>query len=82
MLKMSIIYANIANRIKGEYMNIIKKAFCRIFQRCMYIAYPFLPYREPEVINGGVNGIPKVLKKNNKKHPLIVTDKGLSLIHI
>ena len=76
MIKMSIIYANIAKRIKGEYMNIIKKAFCRIFQRCMYIAYPFLPYREPEVINGGVNGIPKVLKKNNKKHPLIVTDKG------
>lgn len=42
----------------------------------MYIAYPFLPYREPEIIDNGVFGIANVLKSNNKKHPLIVTDKG------
>ena len=32
-------------------MFIIKSAFCRIFQTAFRIALPFLPYREPIIID-------------------------------
>lgn len=57
-------------------MNILKKCYCRIFQKCMYLAYPFLPYREPKIIEDGTSGIAGVLKENGKTKPLIVTDDG------
>ena len=31
-------------------MNAIKKIYCRVFQTGMRIALPFLPYREPKLI--------------------------------
>ena len=42
-------------------MNTFKKIYCRIFQTCFRIALPFLPYREPELIDGFKN-VPAVLK--------------------
>ena len=32
-------------------MFIIKSAFCRIFQTAFRIALPFLPYREPIIVD-------------------------------
>lgn len=63
-------------------MNIIKKAYCRIFQKCLYIVHPLLPYREPEVIEDGVKGLSRVLTSNYKKRPLVVTDSGCLKVHL
>ena len=45
-------------------MNTFKKIYCRIFQTCFRIALPFLPYREPELIDGFKN-VPAVLKNRS-----------------
>ena len=58
-------------------MNILKKAYCRAFQFCFWAAFPLLPYREPEIVEGGLEGIPGVLRKEKKSHPLLVTDSGV-----
>ena len=54
-------------------MNIFKKAYCRIFQFCFWAVYPLLPYREPELVENGLEGLSSVIKKENKQHKL--TDK-------
>ena len=57
-------------------MNILKKIYCRIFQTCLRIALPVLPYREPELIDG-FKHVPEVLKKHHISHILLVTDPGV-----
>lgn len=57
-------------------MNIFTKIYCRIFQKCFYLAQPILPYREPEIYNN-INDITKILKKNNFGSVLLITDPGL-----
>ena len=47
-------------------MNIISKAYCRIFQFCFHLALPILPYREPKIYKN-VADIVKLLKKNKLK---------------
>ena len=59
-------------------MNILKKIYCRLFQKALFIAYPLLPYREPKLIDDKTEGIPEVLKTENASHPLIITDKGIA----
>lgn len=54
-------------------MNIFKKIYCRGFQLCLKIALPFLPYKNPIIING-CRDIANALIKEGKKKPLIVTD--------
>ena len=58
-------------------MNILKKAYCRTFQFCFWAAFPLLPYREPEIVEGGLEGIPEILIKEKKSHPLLFTDSGV-----
>ncbi len=57
-------------------MNIFKKAFCRVYQFCFYLALPVLPYREPEKLKS-TDEITKVLKNKNIDSVLLVTDKFL-----
>lgn len=57
-------------------MNILSKAFCRVYQFCFYIAMPILPYREPKVYNS-ISDIAGLLKQKNIKSVLLVTDSGL-----
>lgn len=54
-------------------MNIIKKIYCRAYQIAFHAALPVLPYREPEVLSG-IDEIPSLLAKLNKKSILLVTD--------
>lgn len=61
-------------------MNIIKKAYCRTFQFFFWAVYPLLPYREPELVENGLEGLSIVIKNENKHHPLIVTDQGVKKI--
>lgn len=60
-------------------MNIVKKIYCRIFQKCFKIAIPILPYRQPELIDGFEN-LPAVLEKEKKSRVIIVTDQFISKI--
>ena len=53
-----------------------KAVFCRVFQAAFRMAMPFLPYREPKIINS-CTGIEKVLTKENATSVLVVTDKGI-----
>ncbi|MGN0452536.1 MAG: iron-containing alcohol dehydrogenase [Ruminococcus sp.] len=57
-------------------MFFLKSAFCRIFQTAFRIALPILPYREPEIVDSCAK-LSEVLKKENIKSVLIVTDKGI-----
>lgn len=58
-------------------MNKLKRLYCRTFQKVFWLAYPFLPYREPVMIDKGITGIPSILKDESKFHPLIITDPTL-----
>lgn len=58
-------------------MFFIKSIYCRIFQKAFRIALPFLPYREPKIINS-CEKVGSILKKENIKSVLIVTDKGIA----
>ncbi|MCR5748076.1 MAG: iron-containing alcohol dehydrogenase [Lachnospiraceae bacterium] len=57
-------------------MNIIKKAYCRVFQFGFKIAIPVLPYRDPTVLKG-VEEVPGILKDQSRKCVMLVTDKTL-----
>ncbi len=57
-------------------MNTLKKAYCRIFQAGFRLAMPFMPYREPEILNS-VSEVEPLLKSLGIKSVLLVTDKQL-----
>lgn len=57
-------------------MNCFKKIYCRIFQTCFRIALPFLPYREPVILDS-IKEIPNNLNKLSIKNILLITDKGI-----
>ena len=57
-------------------MNIIPAAACRAFQTVMKWAIPFLPYREPLILNS-VQDVPALLEKQGISCVLLVTDSFL-----
>ncbi len=58
-------------------MNVLKKIYSRIYQRTFRLVLPILPYRNPLVLHD-LNAIDVILlKKENVKKVLIVTDKGI-----
>ena len=58
-------------------MNLFKKAYCRTFQTVFKTALPFLPYRTPEVV-GSVSKLPAIIKAQNCRNVLIITDAGIT----
>lgn len=58
-------------------MNILHRINCRTFQFCFRVALPFLPYREPAILNNFTE-ITSVLEKKGIDKVLLVTDKGIS----
>ena len=46
-------------------MNILQKISYRIFQEAFHLVIPFLPYREPEILDSCTD-LSKVFKKENK----------------
>lgn len=62
-------------------MNIFKKMYCRTYQFIFKVALPFLPYREPLILENN-NEVLNVLKNKKTKKVFFVTDKviwGLGL---
>ena len=61
---------------KENVMFILKKIGCRAFQLAFRAALPFLPYREPKVLNSCEN-LGDVLEDEGARSALIVTDAGI-----
>ena len=57
-------------------MHTIKKLYCRTFQAGFRLAMPFMPYREPGILNS-VSEVEPLLQKLGVKSVLLVTDKML-----
>lgn len=57
-------------------MNLAKKIYCRAFQKCFHLALPFLPYREPKILEC-IDEISDILALEHRKKPLIITDRGI-----
>ncbi len=57
-------------------MFFLKSIYCRIFQGAFRIAMPFLPYREPKIIDS-CKELGGVLKNESATAVLVVTDKGI-----
>ncbi|MBQ3558728.1 MAG: iron-containing alcohol dehydrogenase [Agathobacter sp.] len=57
-------------------MHTLKKIYCRTFQAAFRLAMPFMPYREPEILNS-VAEIEPLLKKQRVTSVLLVTDTML-----
>lgn len=54
-------------------MNILRKAYCRIYQFAFHLALPVLPYREPKLLSS-ISEIPQEIKKLGLSSVLLVTD--------
>lgn len=57
-------------------VNLFKRLYCRIFQAVLKIAFPLLPYKDPEIVEK-ITEMPAVLQSHGKTHALIVTDKTI-----
>lgn len=62
-------------------MNIIKKAYCRIFQTVFKIALPFLPYRKPTLLDN-MEELVALLEKKSITSVLLVTDASIRSLGI
>jgi len=61
-------------------MNILKKAYCRLFQKTLYLATFVLDFREPKVYSGPgtLKKVPAILQAQGIEKLLIVTDPGIA----
>lgn len=57
-------------------MNIFKKIYCRTTQFIFRLALPFLPYREPVILNSNDETI-EVLSKQGKHNIMLITGKKI-----
>ncbi|MCD8286761.1 MAG: iron-containing alcohol dehydrogenase [Clostridia bacterium] len=57
-------------------MNVFKRLWCRAFQFVFHVVMPFLPYKNPTRLHSCEEAAETLVKENRKK-PLIVTDKGI-----
>ena len=57
-------------------MFVLRKVYCRIFQKIFRAALPILPYRKPKLLHS-VSEIPEVCRKWKVDSVMIVTDAGI-----
>ena len=62
-------------------MNILRKIYCRCFQKAFWLAIPLLPYRNPVVLNS-CKSVGGILKEKNIKKALVVTDEFITKTHL
>ena len=60
-------------------MTTFEKAFCRVYQKVMFVFTLFLDWSEPQMLTGpgSVKKLPALIKEKGLSKVLIVTDKGL-----
>lgn len=61
-------------------MTIFEKAYCRIYQKVIFLVEFFLPWGEPEMLTGpgSIRKLPEFVKSKGVDNVLVVTDKGLT----
>lgn len=57
-------------------MNIFRKFYCRTYQQIFHIAIPFLPYREPKILEN-MDEVVKTLKEEKIDKVMLATDKSI-----
>ncbi|MCM1289942.1 MAG: iron-containing alcohol dehydrogenase [Corallococcus sp.] len=59
-------------------MNVLKKAWCRIYQKVLYVGMAFMPWRKPELLcgEGSFAGAVGFLRDKGVTRPLVVCDKA------
>lgn len=57
-------------------MNILHRAYCRVYQHCFWAMIPLMPYRMASV-RTSVYAIPLVMRHHRMHRALIVTDQGI-----
>ncbi|MGN1066718.1 MAG: iron-containing alcohol dehydrogenase [Candidatus Fimimonas sp.] len=59
-------------------MKTFKKILCRTYQKAMYVGMVFMPWRQPELLQGVgcFNNVVDFLQKRNVNRPLVVCDKA------
>lgn len=57
-------------------MGVFKKMYCRIFQQCFHVMIPFLPYRQPKILEN-MEEVIDSLKKEKLEKVLLVTDRSI-----
>ncbi len=62
-------------------MNILEKIYCRTFQFGFKVAIPFLPYRNPIILDT-VDDVSKVFKQKNINKVMIVIDKSVRALNL
>lgn len=55
-------------------MNVVKKAYCRVYQKAFRLALPILPYTEPKLLKG-MGSVTPLLKKKGVQSVLIVSGR-------
>ena len=65
-------------------MSVLFKAYCRVYQKTIKLAMNFLDWSEPELLKGAgaVKKLPSAVKAKNVDNVLVVTDKGLTGLHL
>ena len=60
-------------------MTTFEKAFCRVYQKVMFVFTLFLDWSEPQTLTGpgSVKKLPALIKEKGLSKVLVVTDKGL-----
>lgn len=68
------------NNERDDFMTQFYKAYCRVFQKIMFIAECFMPWGEPFMLTGpgSIRKLPALIKEKGLSKVLIVTDKGLT----
>ncbi len=65
-------------------MSVLFNAYCRAFQKALYVGTFFLDWTKPELIKGAgaVTKLPEAIKERGLKQVLVVTDKGLMSLNL
>lgn len=60
-------------------MSLLFNAYCRTYQKVLYVGSMFLDWRRPQLLKGAgsVKVLPKTVKEKGLSKVLVVTDKGL-----
>ncbi len=65
-------------------MSKLFNAYCRAYQKALYVGTFFLDWTRPELLKGAgaVKNLPEVIKEKGLKQVLVVTDKGLMSLNL
>lgn len=64
------------HKFHSQEMPLTEKIFCRTFQKGLFLSLPFLPYRDPEILQS-IDSVAIHLQRFNLKKVLLIADPAL-----